>query len=150
MGDVDLSEVSCPNGCVSDDPSRPLIAVRGRYGKNKEGVLLYCRKCKKRFAAPRGGPFSRFRQSPDTIASILLRYGDEAGPSIRDISGELGLDKDTVQRALAEAERHCMQEISRLMRDLGIPAGQFERFWRFLQRRQSATSVSPAPNRPSK
>ena len=131
---LDLRSVSCKNkkcglyGKLGGDN----IAIRGKYGPQKNKVLLYCRECKRRFAAPRTNPFPRIRQSPATIGKIVVSYGDDECGSVRRTAERMHLNKDTVDRALHDAKKYCMNEIHKILDSLYIPHEQFDQFWRFI------------------
>jgi hypothetical protein len=42
------------------------------------------------------------------------------------------LNKDTVDRALHDAKKYCMNEIHKILDSLYIPHEQFDQFWRFI------------------
>ncbi|VVS95302.1 hypothetical protein DBB_48790 [Desulfoluna spongiiphila] len=55
MTQLNLEQYFCPNEQCKEYGLRGHgnIAVRGKYGKEKNRTLLYCRTCGKRFAATR-------------------------------------------------------------------------------------------------
>ena len=68
-----LEQASCPNKeCrYHGRANAGNIAVRGRYGKGRGRVLLYCRTCGKRFAATRGTPLFASHLPKETVHAII-------------------------------------------------------------------------------
>jgi transposase-like protein len=113
---------ACPNrDCRHFGKTGSNISVRGRYGKNHDRILLWCRSCHHRFAATKG---SRFQNSHLTIScqERILQMAWE-GRSIRKIASTLGHDKDTVNRVIKNAGLYQAKELTNYLgfiKSLGV------------------------------
>ena len=92
------------------------IAIRGKYGKDKDKDLLYCRTCGKRFASTRATAFFGLHLSDDKIAQIIHHAAEGVG--VRATSRLLDINKDTVNRVILRAGEHCEIVLSNLLRSL--------------------------------
>lgn len=113
------------------------ISVRGRYGKEKERILLYCRTCGKRFSSRRGTPFFGLHLSDDKIRQVVHHAAEGVG--VRATARLLGLDKDTVNRVILLAGEHCALVLSNLLSSLKMTEVQLDELWSFIKKREVLT-----------
>jgi len=105
----DLAKFCCQNKDCPDYGKRGLenLTVCGRYGKNKQFRLLYCRTCKERFSERKGTPLFGARLDTETIASVLDHVSEGCG--VRKTSRLVGVHRDTVTRYILAAGGHAKQ-----------------------------------------
>ena len=145
---ADVNNAFCPNVDCKDYglQNHGNIAIRGKYGKDKDKDLLYCRTCGKRFAATRATAFFGLHLSDDKIAQIIHHAAEGVG--VRATSRLLGINKDTVNRVILRAGEHCEIVLSNLLRSLKLEEAQLDELWAFVKKRdllsknQSAESGS--------
>ena len=113
------------------------IAIRGKYGKDKTRVLLYCRTCGKRFASTRATAFFGLHLSDDKIAQIIHHAAEGVG--VRATSRLLNINKDTVNRVILRAGEHCEIVLSNLLRSLKLKEAQLDELWSFVKKRTLLT-----------
>jgi len=106
----------CPNKDCKDYgiQNHGNIATRGKYGKDRDKDLLYCRTCGKRFASTRATAFFGLHLSDDKIAQIIHHAAEGVG--VRATSRLLDINKDTVNRVILRAGEHCEIVLSNLLR----------------------------------
>ncbi len=98
------------------------IVFRRYYGKNKDRVLLVCKTCKTEFAETRGTPFFGLHTDQETVTMALKMLVEKTGK--RGTARVLGVDKDSAQRWLDHAGRHCDEVCDYLLQELNyIPKG---------------------------
>ena len=136
----------CPNEDCKDYglQSTGNIGIRGRYGKEKSSVLLYCRTCGKRFAATRGTAFFGLHLPDETIRMIIHHAAEGVG--VRATARLLGLDKDTVNRVILRAGEHCAIVLSSLLRSLKLTEAQLDELWSFVKKRRVLMTESSKRN----
>ena len=110
------------------------IAIRGKYGKNKDKELLYCRTCGKRFASTRATAFFGLHLSDDKIVQIIHHAAEGVG--VRATSRLLDINKDTVNRVILRAGEHCEIVLSNLLRSLKLKEAQLDELWAFVKKRK--------------
>ena len=145
---TDVNNAFCPNVDCKDYglQNHGNIAIRGKYGKEKDKDLLYCRTCGKRFASTRATAFFGLHLSDDKIAQIIHHAAEGVG--VRATSRLLGINKDTVNRVILRAGEHCEIVLSNLLRSLKLEEAQLDELWAFVKKRdllsknQSAESGS--------
>jgi transposase-like protein len=106
---------------------------RGKYGKNRDKDLLYCRTCGKRFASTRATAFFGLHLSDDKIAQIIHHAAEGVG--VRATSRLLDINKDTVNRVILRAGEHCEIVLSNLLRYLKLKEAQLDELWAFVKKR---------------
>ncbi|MDR0620483.1 MAG: hypothetical protein LBJ61_01170, partial [Deltaproteobacteria bacterium] len=116
-------------------------ASRGKYGKNRDKVLLYCRSCGHRFAATRDTPLFGAHLSPEQTGRII--YLAAKGVGIRATGRLLGLSKNTVKLALEKIGGHCRNVYCALMRDLQLDESQLDDLWTFVKRKRLLAGSKP-------
>ncbi len=131
-----LERCSCPNSRCRDHGLRLQgnISVRGRYGKNRDRILLYCRTCGKRFAASRAGAMFGVRVPTEMVGQVIMHISQGAG--IRSTARMTGLDKDTVSRIAVRAGDHCSRVFSELLASLDMDESQLDTLCAFIRRRK--------------
>ena len=131
-----LEQCFCPNEQCKDYGLRRQgnIAVRGKYGKDKNRDLLYCRTCGKRFAATRASALFGLHLSPETIRQIIHHAAEGVG--VRATARLLDMDKDTVNRVILRAGEHCAQVLSGLLASLELTEAQLDELWTFVKKRK--------------
>jgi transposase-like protein len=131
----DFSHRFCINESCEDYGVRGKgnIVFRRYYGKNKDRVLLVCRTCKTEFAETRGTPFFGLHTDQGTVITALKMLMEKAG--IRGTARALGVDKDSVQRWLEHAGRHCDELRDYLLHDQGFTQAQVDELYTFIQKR---------------
>jgi hypothetical protein len=136
---TDIKNAFCPNVDCKDYglQNHGNIAIRGKYGKNKDKDLLYCRTCGKRFASTRATAFFGLHLSDDKIAQII--YHAAEGVGVRATSRLLDINKDTVNRIILRAGEHCEIVLSNLLRSLKLKEAQLDELWAFVKKRNLLT-----------
>ena len=132
---TDVKNAFCPNIDCKDYglQNHGNIAIRGKYGKNKDKDLLYCRTCGKRFASTRATAFFGLHLSDDKIAQIIHHAAEGVG--VRATSRLLDINKDTVNRVILRAGEHCELVLSNLLRSLKLNEAQLDELWAFVKKR---------------
>ena len=141
----DLATCFCPNTDCPDYGVRAHgnIAVRGKYGKEHNRELLYCRTCGTRFAASHASALFGLHLPSATIRAIIHHAAEGVG--VRATARLLGLDKDTVNRVILRVGEHCATVLSSLLASLDLTEVQLDELWTFVKKRQ----VLAAPRPPS-
>jgi len=136
---TDVKNAFCPNIDCKDYglQNHGNIAIRGKYGKNKDKDLLYCRTCGKRFASTRATAFFGLHLSDDKIAQIIHHAAEGVG--VRATSRLLDINKDTVNRVILRAGEHCEIVLSNLLRSLKLKEAQLDELWTFVKKRNLLT-----------
>lgn len=131
-----LSEIFCINQNCKDYGIKNLgnVRTRGRYGAKGDKLLLYCHTCGQRFSKSRSTAFFGLRVPDDKIVQVLARTADGSG--IREIGRMLGLSKDTVNRIVLKAERHCELVMSNLLISLKMDDEQLDTLISFIKNRK--------------
>ena len=132
----ELGQYFCPNEQCKDYGLRGQgnIAVRGKYGKDKNRDLLYCRICGKRFAASQASALFGLHLSDVTIRQIIHHAAEGVG--VRATARLLSLDKDTVNRVILRAGDHCAHVLSELLTSLKMTEAQLDELWTFVKKRK--------------
>ena len=112
----DLSRFCCHNKDCSDYGRRDAgnLTVCGRYGKNKQFRLLYCRTCKDRFSERKGTPLFGAHLDEQTVVSVLEHIAEGCG--VRKTSRLVGVHRDTVVRYSRLAGEHAKDLHDELVR----------------------------------
>ena len=126
----------CPNKECKDHKIRGLgnIRIRGKYGKNKDKILLYCLACKGRFASTRGTAFFGLHLDHKQISQIVHHAAE--GVSVRGTARLLQINKDTVNRVILRAGEHCTVVLSDLLTSLNLTEVQLDELWAFVKKRK--------------
>ncbi len=153
----ELDQSFCPNKQCKDYGLRGQgnISIRGKYGKDKNRDLLYCRTCGKRFASTRASAMFGLHLPAETIRQIIHHAAEGVG--VRATARLLGLDKDTVNRVILRAGEHCARVLSSLLTSLQLDETQLDELWTFVKKRNvlaakravSASTDKPGSGRPS-
>lgn len=132
---VDISQKFCPNESCKDFGRRGLnnISIRGKYGKDNR-PLLYCRTCGKRFADTHGTAFFGLHLDTNQVQQIVHHAAEGVG--VRATARLLGIDKDTVNRAILRAGEHCKGVLSDLLKSLHLTEVQLDELWAFVKKRE--------------
>ncbi|MBW1806150.1 MAG: IS1 family transposase [Deltaproteobacteria bacterium] len=132
---TDVKNAFCPNKDCKDYgvQNHGNIAIRGKYGKDRDKDLLYCRTCGKRFASTRATAFFGLHLSDDKIAQIIHHAAEGVG--VRATSRLLDINKDTVNRVILRAGEHCEIVLSNLLRSLKLKEAQLDELWAFVKKR---------------
>jgi len=143
---TDVNNAFCPNVDCKDYglQNHGNIAIRGKYGKDKDKDLLYCRTCGKRFASTRATAFFGLHLSDDKIAQIIHHAAEGVG--VRATSRLLDINKDTVNRVILRAGEHCEIVLSNLLRSLKLKEAQLDELWTFVKKRNLLTKKKLAEN----
>lgn len=152
----ELDQCFCPNKQCKDYGLRGQgnIAIRGKYGKDKNRDLLYCRTCGKRFASTRASAMFGLHLPAETIRQIIHHAAEGVG--VRATARLIGLDKDTVNRVILRAGEHCARVLSSLLTSLQLDETQLDELWTFVKKRNvlaakrtlSASTDKPGSGRP--
>lgn len=110
------------------------IRTRGWYGVNSDKLLLYCHTCGQRFSHSRSTAFFGLRVSDDKIVQILTCTADGIG--IRETGRMLNLSKDTVNRIVFKAEKHCEVVLVNLLKSLKMNDEQLDVLILFIENRK--------------
>ena len=132
----ELDQYFCPNKQCKEYGLRGQgnIAIRGKYGKDKNRDLLYCRTCGKRFASTRASAMFGLHLPAETIRQIIHHAAEGIG--VRATARLLGLDKDTVNRVILRAGEHCARVLSSLLTSLQLDETQLDELWTFVKKRK--------------
>ena len=143
---TNLNNAFCPNKDCKDYglQNHGNIAIRGKYGKDRDKDLLYCRTCGKRFASTRATAFFGLHLSDDKISQIIHHAAEGVG--VRATSRLLGINKDTVNRVILRAGEHCEIVLSNLLRSLKLNEAQLDELWAFVKKRNLLTKKKLAEN----
>ena len=135
-----VEDAFCPNTDCKDYGVRNQgnIGNRGKYGKNNERTLLYCRTCGTRFAATKATAFFGFHVSEDMIRQIIHHAAEGVG--VRATARLLGIDKDTVNRVILRVGEHCEVELKNLLCSLQMTEAQLDELWAFVKKRNLVVS----------
>ena len=136
---ANIENAFCPNKDCKDYgvQNHGNIAIRGKYGKDRDKDLLYCRTCGKRFASTRATAFFGLHLSDDKIAQIIHHAAEGVG--VRATSRLLDINKDTVNRVILRAGEHCEIVLSNLLRSLKLKEAQLDELWAFVKKRNLLT-----------
>ena len=137
MADVD--NAFCPNKDCKDYglQNHGNIAIRGKYGKEKDKDLFYCRTCGQRFASTRATAFFGLHLSDEKIAQIIHHAAEGVG--VRATARLLDINKDTVNRVILRAGEQCEIVLSNLLRSLKLNEAQLDELWAFVKKRNLLT-----------
>jgi transposase-like protein len=104
-----LSKFCCQNKRCPDYGKRDAdnLTICGRFGKNNQIHLLYCRTCKKRFSERKGTPLFRMKLNEKKAVSLLEHVSESCG--VRKTSRLVGVNKNTVMRYSRLAGEHAKQ-----------------------------------------
>ncbi|HDP98804.1 MAG TPA: IS1 family transposase [bacterium] len=132
--ELDLSQHFCPNPDCQDYGKKGLdnITTSTTFGKQKI-QLLRCKTCNKRFSERHSTVFSGLHLDEKTVTEILLGLAE--GLSIRACARVKGVNKDTVQRVLERARKHCLKVLNQLLKDLQLTECQLDELWTFIKKR---------------
>ena len=105
----DLSRYCCQNAECADHGKRGLdnLTVCGRYGKQKQHRLLYCRSCKARSSERKGTPLFGSQLTQDKAASLFQHLAERNG--VRATARLVGVRPNTVVRYSRLAGGHARQ-----------------------------------------
>lgn len=133
---IELEQFFCPNEQCKEygQRSQGNISVRGKYGKDNNRVLLYCRTCGKRFAATQSSALFGLHLSAEVIRQIIHHAAEGVG--VRATARLLEMDKDTVNRVILRAGEHCAHVLSGLLRSLELTEVQLDELWTFVKKRK--------------
>ncbi|MBL7174734.1 MAG: IS1 family transposase [Desulfobacteraceae bacterium] len=136
---ANIENAFCPNKDCKDYglQNHGNIAIRGKYGKDKNKDLLYCRTCGKRFASTRATAFFGLHLSDEKIAQIIHHAAEGVG--VRATARLLNINKDTVNRVILRAGEHCEIVLSNLLRSLKLKEAQLDELWAFVKKRNLLT-----------
>lgn len=143
---TDIEKTFCPNKSCKDYglQNHGNIAIRGKYGKDKEKDLLYCRTCGQRFASTRATAFFGLHLSDEKIAQIIHHAAEGVG--VRATARLLDINKDTVNRVILRAGEHCEIVLSNLLRSLKLKEAQLDELWVFVKKRNLLTKKKLVEN----
>ena len=143
---TDTKNAFCPNTDCKDYglQNHGNIAVRGKYGKEKDKDLFYCRTCGQRFASTRATAFFGLHLSDEKIAQIIHHAAEGVG--VRATARLLDINKDTVNRVILRAGEHCEIVLSNLLRSLKLKEAQLDELWAFVKKRNLLTKKKLVEN----
>jgi len=133
---IELEQYFCPNEQCKEYGLRNQgnVAIRGKYGKDKNRDLLYCRTCGKRFASTQASALFGLHLPAETIRQII--HHAAGGVGVRATARLLDLDKDTVNRVILRAGEHCAIVLSGLLTSLKLTEAQLDELWTFVKKRK--------------
>ena len=131
-----INETFCINNNCKDYGIKNLgnIRTRGKYGKSKEKQLLYCQTCGQRFSYSRSTAFFGLRIPEEKITQVIEKTADGVG--IREIGRQLEISKDTANRVVLKAEKHCEVVLENLLASLKINRIQAGTLLSFIEKRR--------------
>ncbi len=130
-----LHRTFCPNKNCTDYGllNQGNVRKRGTYGKSNNRVLLDCKTCGVRFASTRATPFLGLHLSDEKIQQVIHHAAEGVG--VRATARLLKVDKDTVNRVILRAGKHCQIVLSDLLRELKMQEAQLDELWTFVKKR---------------
>ena len=136
---ANVENAFCPNKDCKDYglQNQGNISIRGKYGKDKEKDLLYCRTCGQRFASTRATAFFGLHLPDEKIAQIIHHAAEGVG--VRATARLLDINKDTVNRVILRAGEHCEIVLSNLLHSLKLKEAQLDELWAFVKKRNLLT-----------
>jgi len=120
------------------------ISTRGKYGKDKDKQLLYCKTCGTRFSASKATAFFGLHLPDETIRQIIHHAAEGVG--VRAAARLLSIDKDTANRVILRAGEHCFLVLSNLLSSLRLSEAQLDELWTFVKKRSALQRKSLKPN----
>jgi transposase-like protein len=135
----DINQCSCPNKDCRDygKSGGANIAYRGKYGKDRDKDLLYCKTCGKRFASTQNTPLFGSHLSIMQVHQIIHHAAE--GVSVRATARLLGLDKATVNLTIVKVGEHCQRIYRELMSSLRLTEVQLDELWTFVKKKRLLT-----------
>jgi LacI family transcriptional regulator len=105
--DEDLSRFCCQNERCPDHGKRGAgnLTVCGRYGKQEQHRLLYCRTCRYRFSERKGTPLFGSKLPDDKTVSLFDHLAERCG--VRSTARLVGVNRNTVVRYSRLAGPHA-------------------------------------------
>ena len=102
-----LSKFCCQNKKCPNYGKRGAnnLTVCGKYGKNNNIRLLYCRTCKSRFSERKGTPLFRMKLDEKKAVSLLEHISESCG--VRKTERLVGVNRNTVMRYSRLAGEHA-------------------------------------------
>ncbi|MDR1083692.1 MAG: hypothetical protein LBP22_02260 [Deltaproteobacteria bacterium] len=148
---ADVQEASCPNkDCVDFGKTEGSnIAFRGKYGKNHDKDLLYCRTCGKRFASTRKSPLFGTHLSTEQVHMVIHLAAEGLG--VRATARSVGISNAAVSQVIIKVGEHCRKVFSGLMSSLQLTEVQLDELWTFVKKKRLLTtkkSLSKGLERP--
>ncbi|MDR1166819.1 MAG: helix-turn-helix domain-containing protein [Deltaproteobacteria bacterium] len=145
-----LSRYACPNPACSahGQAGAGNIAVRGRYGRQKDKYIIYCRICGKRFLPTIGTPLFGSHLEKEQIQNIARLKAQ--GLSGRAIALRLGFSKSTVHATLKRMTAHIEKATGDLAESLGLGVDALRDFWVAVSPRAASSAPKPPRARPKK
>jgi transposase-like protein len=133
---------SCPNKSCSDYDKKGSgnISYRGKYGKNHDKDLLYCRTCGKRFAVTQQTPLFGAHISVEKIHQIIHHAAE--GTSVRATARLLEVNKATVNQVIVKVGEYCQKIYHELMTSLHLTEVQLDELWTFVKKKRLLTKNS--------
>jgi transposase-like protein len=131
-----IKEIFCINHDCKDYGVKNLgnIRTRGKYGKSKEKLLLYCNTCGQRFSHSRSTAFFGLRIPENKITQVIENAAKGVG--IRETGRQLNISKDTANRVVLKAEKHCEVVLLNLLASLKIDKSQASTLLSFIEKRK--------------
>ena len=131
-----LNETFCINADCKDYGIRNLgnIRTRGKYGKAKDKQLMYCNTCGHRFSSSHSTAFFGLRIPEKKIAQVLKNVANGVG--IRETGRQLNISKDTANRVVLIAEKHCEIVLQNLLDSLSIDKSDVNTLFSFIEKRK--------------
>jgi transposase-like protein len=105
----DVARFCCQNPSCADYGQRGIgnLTVCGRYGKQKQHRLLYCRTCRYRFSERKGTPLFGSKLPEDKAVSLFQHLDERCG--VRSTARLIGVNRITVVRYSRLAGPHARQ-----------------------------------------
>jgi transposase-like protein len=110
------------------------IAVRGKYGRKGDKILLYCRTCGKRFAPTLGTPIYGAHLPLEIIHDVIHHAAE--GCSVRATARLLKLSNSTVNDIILKVGEHIEKVHSELMVSLQMTEVQLDELWTFVKKKR--------------
>lgn len=138
-----INNACCPNKDCKDFGllNKDNIRRRGKYGKDKTRDLLYCKTCGHRFCSTNSSPFKGLHLPDEKIQNIIHHAAEGVG--VRATGRMLSIDKDTVNRVIFRAGKHCEFVLSNLLKSLKLQETQLDELWTFVKKRVVKTNMTP-------
>jgi protein-arginine kinase activator protein McsA len=108
------------------------IAIRAKYGKNKEHELLYCKKCGVSFSASRKTPLFKAHLDQKNIRDIISLSSQ--GMGVRGIAEHLGISPKAVNHNIIKIGELCAEQLANSIVSLDLVEVQLDEFWSFIKK----------------
>jgi transposase-like protein len=109
------------------------IVFKEFYGNNQNS-LYKCSSCGHCFSETRGTPFFELKTPKEEVIRTLAMFPEKG--SIRGVARASVHTKDTIQRWIRVASKHCKEVTEYFFRDLNLNIIQVDEIWSYIKKRK--------------